>query len=886
MDERHDSLSADPGESSGDPRGNQHVTFRIDERFQIQTHLHSTRTSDAHQAIDSVDTESVMLWMLRHPLTPNSDAAKRFCRRVETIKSLNLSTPRIRLYGIDPGGKAFVVTDFMYGKPLTASRSTGAELQRRFVEAVDNLAVLHEHGLVLGNLSDVTFTVTGDGRVMIQGLLGDFGAEASGTAVLPSPDTMQYLSPEQKSGSAATTASDVFSMGLFAYRLFTGRHIAKEKGPLTRPDEAIAMAPAPSVIGSKVPLWVDAVLAKCLEAHAESRYHNAQELRTAVHEAMASGQVPDSASKWAQRTVMVRPSTVGTLREQVSDGDSSPERRGSRDAGRARTQAPLPALHSSDELALRYEGEGIQPAKFAMTIVVALVLGVAAAGGLYLYKKPAPQPVYSDLAEEMRVHEQAASPELRLPMRDMVAPGVPLARKKQALKIIAESDDPVAYPVLVSTVRGAKGAELRTAAAQYIVERLRRDNLLRSAEVIGKWFATVEQANLSPASSPAYTHLLNALDQTLPLDARRFALSKAYSFEQIVSLQIAAALCLDEDDPNSFLPVLREFLSDQYSMDELQHRNVGALILSNRTLALAFDEEVASDLSSFSPGDLAWVLVRLAEADSNIIFDVAAETLRRNIVPPYQAIFLKTLVDSDRFNLPPAVRRSLARGARGEIEERDVVAIGRWTAREAEPVLLAISAIASDSAVALAAFDTLAARSLETEPARSLVSWVKRTYWDYREQLVKAVGILGNIEVASPEQIEYAFDKLMPFAAGGKLIKVMVNTNDEMLLQKTLERVGEAAPVDEIIPLLTHESREIRIAAVHSLKGHNELNVLQAIYHAYDREKDPAVKEVYHKLHWVTRNRAGDDASAAEQDSSAESAAPQMQEQELAIPRS
>ena len=186
--------------------------------------------------------------------------------------------------------------------------------------------------------------------------------------------------------------------------------------------------------------------------------------------------------------------------------------------------------------------------------------------------------------------------------------------------------------------------------------------------------------------------------------------------------------------------------------------------------------------------------------------------------------------------------------------------------------------------MALAAFDTLAARSLETEPARSLVSWVKRSYWDYREQLVKAVGILGNIEIASPEQVEYAFDRLMPFAAGGKLIKVMINTNDEKLLQKTLERVGEAAPVDEIIPLLTHDSKDIRIAAIHALKGHNELNVLQAIYRAYDREKNPEVKEVYHQLHWVTRNRAGEAGVEAPDGGSAPVEPPSTTE-ELAIPQ-
>ncbi|MCB0345650.1 MAG: hypothetical protein KDD66_11070, partial [Bdellovibrionales bacterium] len=95
MDERQDSVSANVGGASGDAGSKYHVSFRIDERFQIQAHLHSTRTSDAHQAIDTVETEAIVLWMLRHPLAIHSDAAARFGRRIETIKSLNLSTPKI-----------------------------------------------------------------------------------------------------------------------------------------------------------------------------------------------------------------------------------------------------------------------------------------------------------------------------------------------------------------------------------------------------------------------------------------------------------------------------------------------------------------------------------------------------------------------------------------------------------------------------------------------------------------------------------------------------------------------------------------------------------------------------------------------------------------------
>ncbi|MCB0358691.1 MAG: hypothetical protein KDD44_03620, partial [Bdellovibrionales bacterium] len=284
-------------------------------------------------------------------------------------------------------------------------------------------------------------------------------------------------------------------------------------------------------------------------------------------------------------------------------------------------------------------------------------------------------------------------------------------------------------------------------------------------------------------------------------------------------------------------------------------KSAGALIASDSALTRAFESDLRAEIPRFSPSDLAWTLVRLAERDSELVVAVARETLERNIVPPFQAVFLRTLVEGDQLDLPGSVKRALARAARGEITEQDITSFGRWHSIEREPVLLAVCAIAGEPAVALAAFDTLAALSLENEPARSLVAWVKSSLWDVRQHVVKAVGILGSISIASDEQIDYALDALTPYVRPGPLVRVAVRSGNVLLIEKMLARAGAAASSSELVELLTHEDRGVRAAAVRALAGRNELGTLQAIHRAYEREKDPDIQALYREFHWVARDR-------------------------------
>ena len=245
----------------------------------------------------------------------------------------------------------------------------------------------------------------------------------------------------------------------------------------------------------------------------------------------------------------------------------------------------------------------------------------------------------------------------------------------------------------------------------------------------------------------------------------------------------------------------------------------------------------------------------MAENDSEFLYPVIDELLKRKVVPPYQAVFLRVIREADKFSLSPSLKKSLVLAARGTITEQSVVEIGSWNAVGAESALLAICAISDDASARLAAFDTLAARTLDGEPSRGLVKWVKSFFWEYREKLVKAIGILGLYEVAGAEQLDYAFEVLRPFAAEGSLVKVMVGSNKDKLITLAIEKFGAETSSREFDELLYHPSPKVRVAGVRALSGRNELGVLQMIYRAYEKERDENVKHVYEEVHWVTRER-------------------------------
>lgn len=825
------------------------TVVRLDQHFEILNHLYSTRNAEAYRAHRRDSGEEMLLWILRYPLAVDLASQQQFQKRIERIIALDIKIPQVRQFGIDVSGKAFVAMEMLQGKSLVSASSFPSKAEGYFVDALRLLAKFHAANIVIGDISEHSFLIDEEGIVNLVSIVGCLDLKAAQTAMLPASATLNYISPEERSGGSNVPSSDLYAIGVLGYRLFTGRYPLGERVDSETDQDVAAIAPAPSVLRNDAPFWLDDVLGTCLQHAPEERYSDGVELLNVVEQSLKSGEAPGGPSRWSRRTVAVRPNVVGEMQTRAEVFDT-PQVQSNMGKGSPSVNADYRGFGAPAVSDSGFKNS----AKFFALIAFGMFIGILVGGMLFLSmdREKTPEP---STEHNLADFGKDAPPELRRSINELAAAGVPIEQRKDALDKISRSDDPTAYAVLISSAKGSSGPELKSAAQDLLVNRIRMNGLEQSSVVLQNWMKKAEEGGQDPANSPAYEHILRACDVSLPLDARRFALSKAYAKDSVLALRLAAALAYDDKDPDKFTPVLRQLLSAELKRSDLDDKSLGALLLSHRALGAVFHQDAAELIKGLTTTDLAWSLLLLAENDSPLLYDVAVEILERKVVPPFQAIFLEALVGSDRFSVPRPVKITLVRGTRGDLTKEDVAVLGRWWGPSSERVLLAICALAEDPDVAVEAFDTVAARSLSDEPARSLVGWVKSRLWERRKKVVKAVGVLSHSTIATPEQIDFAFDALMPYSSSGAIVNIIISSEKSQLISAVLGRLAGAIPSDELVPLLRHDNRVVRISAVKALKGRNELGVLQAIFRAYERESDPEIQELYRKIHWVTRDR-------------------------------
>ena len=217
---------------------------------------------------------TVAIKVLSRSLTDDPEVVESFNR--ESIIIARLNHPNI-IHVIDRGvadSVPYFVMEFVEGTNLA---KIIAEEEYDFHQKVDTiiqmskaLAYAHKNGVIHLDIKPANILIDMEGNVMVADfgiahLLGGGEATQSG----PVMGTPSYMSPEQKLGTAAVTMrSDIYSLGVVMYELFTG------KKPIA--------GTLPSVINPQIPRRLDEIIVNCLRTTPADRFASADAVKDAL----------------------------------------------------------------------------------------------------------------------------------------------------------------------------------------------------------------------------------------------------------------------------------------------------------------------------------------------------------------------------------------------------------------------------------------------------------------------------------------------------------------------------------------------------------------------------------------------------------------------------
>lgn len=205
--------------------------------------------------------------------------------------------------------RAFLVMEYVDGLPLLSHlRAAGrfsVSMGLRFLKQIcRGLALVHSQGAVHRDLKSDNILVDRRGVIRIV----DFGLAAFSDRRLGfAPGSLGnfiYMAPETLLGRS-TPASDVYSLGLLMYELFTGGgpHLTaswpgadnSDRGEVCLRLKKALRFPPPSMVQNEIRndhRWLDALILCCLEVEPERRFADAGRLLAAIESCEAGEPLP------------------------------------------------------------------------------------------------------------------------------------------------------------------------------------------------------------------------------------------------------------------------------------------------------------------------------------------------------------------------------------------------------------------------------------------------------------------------------------------------------------------------------------------------------------------------------------------------------------------
>jgi tetratricopeptide (TPR) repeat protein/predicted Ser/Thr protein kinase len=191
----------------------------------------------------------------------------------------------------------YIVMEYLEGRPLSRLIKDREPFPLRRVlnitqQVADALDYAHGEGFVHRDIKPSNIIIGSEDHAT----LTDFGIvkAADGTSLTTAGapvGTPEYMSPEQCEGKEVDSRSDIYSLGIVLYEMFTGQAAFTADTPLVVMYRQVNKAPAPPrQINAELSRGVEQVVLKALAKKPEERYATAGELAEAFERAVSKAE--------------------------------------------------------------------------------------------------------------------------------------------------------------------------------------------------------------------------------------------------------------------------------------------------------------------------------------------------------------------------------------------------------------------------------------------------------------------------------------------------------------------------------------------------------------------------------------------------------------------
>jgi len=265
-------------------------------KYEIQGELGKGAMGVVYKGYDRAIARAVAIKAIAKVSLPPEElkhVLNRFRHEAQAVGRIN--HPRIVQiydYGEDDS-IAYIVMELVNGKTLAQHLAQEVHYEVREAgeiirQVLDGIGYAHTQGVVHRDIKPSNIMINSDGRIKIS----DFGiAHTEASELTQAGDvlgTPHYMSPEQFLGSDIDALADLYSVGVIAYEMLTGRKPFLGRTAAVMQLVLSQSPPDPSQINPRLSPLIGRVLQRALAKKREERYQTAREFADALREAVES----------------------------------------------------------------------------------------------------------------------------------------------------------------------------------------------------------------------------------------------------------------------------------------------------------------------------------------------------------------------------------------------------------------------------------------------------------------------------------------------------------------------------------------------------------------------------------------------------------------------